>query len=99
MITGLGSCSKAFLTSAIGNLIDDVANRRNVTALPDSLDTLTWDTKVQALFPGDSVWKLQDKWATEKANIADMLSMATGVTRYAKICHSSSDPVFTIMDF
>lgn len=84
MITGLGSCSKAFLTSAIGILIDDFANARNVTALPHGVDTLNWDTKVQALFPGDSVWKLEDQWATEKANIADILSMATGVTRYVK---------------
>ena len=84
MITNLGSCSKAFLTSAIGILIDDFATGRNVTALPDGVDNLTWDTKIQDLFPGDSVWKLEDQWATEKANVADILSMATGVTRYGQ---------------
>ncbi|KAM5536134.1 hypothetical protein V8D89_010233 [Ganoderma adspersum] len=99
MITGLGSCSKAFLTSAIGILIDDFANGRNVTALPHSLDTLNWDTKVQALFPGDSVWKLEDQWATEKANIADILSMATGVTINQFVYTRDDTPVTLVQRF
>ena len=82
MITGIGSCSKAFLASAMGILIDDFASGRNVTALPDGLGSFNWDTKLQALFPGDSIWKLEDKWSTERANIRDLLSMVTGLTRY-----------------
>ncbi|KAI1784867.1 beta-lactamase/transpeptidase-like protein [Ganoderma leucocontextum] len=93
MITGLGSCSKAFLTSAIGILIDDFANGLNVTALPEGLDTISWDTKIQALFPGDSVWKLEDEWATEKASIADMLSMATGITSNQFVYTRDDNPV------
>ena len=85
MITGIGSCSKAFLASAIGILIDDFANGRNVTALPDGLGSFNWDTKLQALFPGDSIWKLEDEWSTERANIRDLLSMVTGLTRYATL--------------
>ena len=99
MIIGLGSCSKAFLSSAIGILIDDFATGHNVTALPHGLDTLNWDTKIQALFPGDSVWKLEDKWATEKANIADLLSMATGVTKYVEWSLPSCDIVCSLVDF
>jgi CubicO group peptidase (beta-lactamase class C family) len=88
MITGIGSCSKAFLASAMGILIDDFASGHNVTALPDGLRSLNWDTKLQALFPGDSIWKLEDKWSTEKANIRDLLSMVTGLTRYATLSDS-----------
>ena len=66
----------------MGILIDDFANGRNVTALPDGLGSFNWDTKLQALFPGDSIWKLEDKWSTERANIRDLLSMVTGLTRY-----------------
>ena len=62
--------------------MDDFANGRNVTALPRGLSEFNFDTKVQALFPGDDVWKLEDPWATQKANIRDLLSHVTGITRY-----------------
>lgn len=77
----IGSCSKAFLSAAIGILIDDFAQGRNVTALPDGLNEFTFDTKLQALFPGGDVWALEDEWATKKANIRDILSHVSGLTR------------------
>ena len=63
--------------------MDDFANARNATPLPHGLTELTFDTKVQALFPGDDVWKLMDPWATEKANLRDLFSHVTGGAGYA----------------
>ena len=63
----------------MGILIDDFATGRNVTALPPSVSSFTWDTKVQDLLPGD--WLLDQEWATEKANIRDILGHLTGLTR------------------
>ena len=76
----IGSCSKAFLAAAMGILIDDFAQGKNVTSLPPGLGTFTWKTKVQDLFPGnDSEWQLSDDWASEKANIIDILSHVSGL--------------------
>ena len=59
--------------------MDDFAHGSNVTALPYALSSISWDTKVKALLPGD--WKLDQEWATEKANIRDILGHLTGLTR------------------
>ena len=78
----IGSCSKAFLAAAMGILIEDYAQGKNVTPLPDGLGSFTWKTKVQDLFPGeDSVWKLKDDWASHKVNIEDMLTHVSGLPR------------------
>ena len=74
------SISKAFLARALGILMDYFANGRNVTALPPGLSGFTFDTKLQALFP--DVWKLEDDFASQKANVRDLLSHVSGVTRY-----------------
>lgn len=76
----IGSCSKAFLASALGIMMDDFAHGRNVTALPPALASISWDTKVKALLPG--AWELDDDWASEKANLRDILSHVSGLTRY-----------------
>lgn len=77
----IGSCSKAFMASAFGILMDDFAQGRNATPLPHDVRKFTYETKIQSLFPGDDVWKLKDEWATKKANVRDLLSHVTGVTR------------------
>ncbi|THH28090.1 hypothetical protein EUX98_g6096, partial [Antrodiella citrinella] len=81
-IFAIGSCSKAFTAVAIGILMDDFAHGRNVTPLPHGLTEFTYDTKVRALFPGnDSDWLLPDTWASEKANIRDVLGHVSGLPR------------------
>ncbi|KAI0742294.1 beta-lactamase/transpeptidase-like protein [Daedaleopsis nitida] len=75
----IGSCSKTFFTGTLAILMDDFANGRNATPLPDGVTEFTFDTKVQDLFPGDDVWKLMDAWATEKANLRDLLSHMSGI--------------------
>ncbi|KAH8093156.1 beta-lactamase/transpeptidase-like protein [Cristinia sonorae] len=79
----IGSCSKAFATAALGILMDDFSNGRNVTALPPSITKFSYDTKVHELFPGeDSDWKLVDKWASSKANLRDVLGHVSGLPRH-----------------
>jgi len=76
----IGSSSKAFTASAIGILMDDFATGRNVTALPAGLHTFNWDTKVKDILPGQ--WGLKDEWASEKANIRDILAHVSGLPRH-----------------
>lgn len=78
----IGSCSKAFLAAALGILIDDFANGKNVTALPENVSQLTWDTKVKDTFPEDFGWRLYDEWASEKANFKDILGHVSGIPRH-----------------
>ncbi|EIN06834.1 beta-lactamase/transpeptidase-like protein [Punctularia strigosozonata HHB-11173 SS5] len=70
----------AFLSASMGILIDDFASGRNATALPSSVRLFDWETKVKAVLPGE--WELEDEWATEKANIRDILSHVSGLPRY-----------------
>ena len=65
--------------SALGILMDDFANGRNVTTLPRGVTSLTWDTKVRALLPDD--WELMDNWASERASLRDILGHVSGLTR------------------
>ena len=75
----LASCSKAFLSASLGIVIDDFAHGRNTTPLPGGLSSLTWKTKVADILPGD--WRLMDPWASQKANLIDILSHVSGVAR------------------
>lgn len=59
--------------------MDDYAIGKNSTPLPSALKTFTWETKIKDLLPGE--WVLQDKWATEKANVLDILSHTSGMPR------------------
>lgn len=66
----------------MGILIDDFTNGRNVTPLPPTLESFSWKTKVQELFPGeDSEWLLEDEWANKKANLLDILTHVSGLPR------------------
>jgi CubicO group peptidase (beta-lactamase class C family) len=78
----LASCSKAFLATAFGILMDDFASGKNTTALPPGLTTFDWNTKVKDIMPDGSDWGLMDKWAYEKANIRDILSHVSGLPRF-----------------
>ncbi|EIN12842.1 beta-lactamase/transpeptidase-like protein [Punctularia strigosozonata HHB-11173 SS5] len=87
----IGSCSKAFLGASIGLLIDDFAAGRNVTALPDGVARLTWDTKMKGLFPDD--WQLADPLATSEATIKDLLTHVTGLPRHDNMYAPSESPL------
>lgn len=77
---GIASCSKAFLATSVGLLIDDFAHGRNVTPLPAGTTRLDWDTKIAAILPDE--WQLDDEWATRAANIRDVLGHVSGLPRY-----------------
>ncbi|KAI0296716.1 beta-lactamase/transpeptidase-like protein [Russula brevipes] len=77
----IGSCSKAFVSASLGILIDDFARGRNSTPLPVGLSNLTWKTKVADTLP--DAWKLMDPWASEKANLIDILTHVSGLDRCA----------------
>lgn len=64
----------------MGILMEDFANGRNVTALPEGLSEFTFDTKMLALLP--DVWKLEDDFAWQKSSVRDLLSHVTGITGY-----------------
>jgi hypothetical protein len=67
----------------MGILMDDFASGKNVTALPSSVKTFDWETKVKALLQDE--WVLEDEWATEKADVRDILSHVSGMPRSAYI--------------
>ncbi|KAI0776633.1 beta-lactamase/transpeptidase-like protein [Trametes elegans] len=77
---GLASCSKAFLATSFGLLIDDFAHGRNTTPLPPGVTRLDWDTKILALLPDE--WLLDDEWTTLKASVRDVLGHVSGLPRY-----------------
>jgi CubicO group peptidase (beta-lactamase class C family) len=76
-IVGIASMSKAFTAASLGLVMDDFAQGRNVTPLPDGLATFTWDTKLRDLLPDD--WYLMDQSASEHARVRDILSHMSGV--------------------
>ncbi|TFK79087.1 beta-lactamase/transpeptidase-like protein [Polyporus arcularius HHB13444] len=90
----IGSCSKAFVASAMGIVMDDFAHGRNVTALPPAIAEFTWDTKVLDLLPED--WALDDQWATKKANIRDILTHVSGLTRHDFSLLKDDSPMYLI---
>ena len=73
----------------MGILIDDFAHGRNTTPLPTGLSTLTWKTKLADILPND--WDLMDPWASQKANLIDILSHVSGLSR-SDLC--STHPCF-----
>ncbi|KZT23833.1 beta-lactamase/transpeptidase-like protein [Neolentinus lepideus HHB14362 ss-1] len=76
----LASCSKAFAAASIGILMDDYALGKNSTPLPPGLKEFNWNTKVKDILPGE--WQIMDSWASEKANIRDILSHVSGLPRH-----------------
>ncbi|KAF8131289.1 beta-lactamase/transpeptidase-like protein [Mycena galopus ATCC 62051] len=76
-VMNLGSCSKAFLSASLGILMQDFADGRNKSALPNGVTRFTWDTKMRDLLPDE--WMTEDKWITEKASLKDLLSHVTGL--------------------
>ncbi|CAL1697847.1 unnamed protein product [Somion occarium] len=79
----IGSISKAFTASAVGILMDDFAQGRNVTPLPLNVLRFTWDTKIRDLLP--EYWNFTDRWITEKANVKDILSHVSGFPRSVQL--------------
>jgi CubicO group peptidase (beta-lactamase class C family) len=79
----IASCSKAFLTAAMGLLMADYAHGRNTTPLPAGLTKLDWDTKLADALPGE--WALMDAWAMQKASLKDILSHTSGLPRCVAI--------------
>ncbi|KAH9001593.1 beta-lactamase/transpeptidase-like protein [Lactarius akahatsu] len=76
----IGSCSKAFVAASLGILIEEFAQGRNTTPLPTGLSSLSWQTKLADILPED--WELSDPWASEKANLIDILSHVSGLPRH-----------------
>lgn len=73
----LASCSKAFLVTSVGLLIEDYAHGRNSTPLPSALQAFNWETKLKDLLPEE--WAVQDAWIDSKANLRDAFSHLTGM--------------------
>ncbi|KAJ7902756.1 beta-lactamase/transpeptidase-like protein [Mycena olivaceomarginata] len=76
-VMNLGSCSKAFLSASLGILIQDFADGKNKSALPNTVAEFNWDTKIHDLLPDE--WLTEDQWTTEKASLKDLLSHQTGL--------------------
>lgn len=74
----IGSCTKAFLATSLGILMEDFATGKNVTPLPAGVTEFNWQSKLADLLPGE--WKLKDKWASEKADMRDILSHVSGLS-------------------
>ncbi|CDO69943.1 hypothetical protein BN946_scf184836.g17 [Trametes cinnabarina] len=86
----LASCSKAFLATSVGLLMDDYAHGRNVTPLPRGVSRLDWDTKVSAILPGD--WELDDEWSTQRASVRDIFGHVSGLPRHDYSYHPGQSP-------
>lgn len=78
----------------MGILMDDFAQGRNVTSLPDGVDVFDWDTKIKELLPEE--WVLMDEWIEKKANVRDALSHVTGMYRYVQSATSGMKCVETL---
>ncbi|KAI0669583.1 beta-lactamase/transpeptidase-like protein [Trametes maxima] len=76
----IASCSKAFLATSFGLLVDDFAHGRNVTPLPPGISRFDWDTKIASMLPDE--WGLDDEWTTRAANFRDAFGHVTGLPRY-----------------
>ncbi|KAH9180216.1 beta-lactamase/transpeptidase-like protein [Lactarius sanguifluus] len=70
-----------------GILIEEFAQGRNTTPLPTGLSSLSWQTKLADILPGD--WELSDPWASEKANLIDILSHVSATDFAYKRNHST----------
>ncbi|KAI0350602.1 beta-lactamase/transpeptidase-like protein [Trametes cingulata] len=76
----LASCSKAFLVTSIGLLMEDYYYGRNETSLPSSVRVFDWDTKMKDLLPQG--WAIIDMWADPKTNLRDAFGHVTGLPRH-----------------
>lgn len=63
----------------MGLLMDDFKKGENKKPLPRSVGTFDWYTKAKDILPEE--WKLMDEGASDRINIHDMLSHATGMPR------------------
>ena len=70
------------MAASLGLLIDDFAKGKNVTALPPGVKEFTWYSKLADLLPEE--WKLKDEWASQKANIKDILTHVSGLTGFVR---------------
>ncbi|KAI0303516.1 beta-lactamase/transpeptidase-like protein [Multifurca ochricompacta] len=75
----IASCSKAFLAASLGP---------QHHSAPDWLSTLSWQTKLADILPGD--WKLPDPWASQKANLIDILSHVSASEGHRPLSHDLS---------
>lgn len=57
--------------------MQDFADGKNKSALPNSVKEFDWDTKMLDLLPEE--WKTEDEWTTNKASLKDLLSHVTGL--------------------
>lgn len=73
----------------MGMLIEDFAQGRNHTPLPAGVSTLSWQTKLTDILPGD--WELSDHWASKKANLIDILTHLSGMSRYIRFLWQSAE--------
>lgn len=62
----------------MGILMNDYTTGKNSTPLPSGVEVFNWETKIKDILPG---WALLDTWATEKANIRDILGHVSGLPR------------------
>jgi CubicO group peptidase (beta-lactamase class C family) len=65
---------------SLGILIEDFSTGKNTTPLPSSLTSLSWQTKVIDLLP--DLWALDDKYASSKVSLSDLVSHVTGLPRH-----------------
>lgn len=75
----IASCSKAFLATTMGILMDDFQEGKNQTVLPAGVKSFNWNTKVKDVIPNE--WEVNDLWANEKVDILDILSHRSGLPR------------------
>ena len=90
-IFNLGSCSKAFLSAALGILMQDFMDGKNKSALPDAVAEFNWDAKMRDLLPEE--WMVEDKWTTDKASLKDLLSHVTGLPMSVLLGFSPTFPI------
>ncbi|KAJ7640499.1 beta-lactamase/transpeptidase-like protein [Mycena polygramma] len=77
------SCSKAFVSASLGILMQDFADGKNKSALPERITEFTWDTKMRRdLLPDE--WMTEDEWTTSKASLKDLLSHVTGLPAWTR---------------
>ncbi|KAJ7334797.1 beta-lactamase/transpeptidase-like protein [Mycena albidolilacea] len=89
-VMNLGSCSKAFLSTSLGILMQDFADGKNKSALPNTVVEFNWDTKIRDLLPNE--WLTEDQWTTEKASLKDLLSHQTGLPAHDKSYSAYDSP-------
>ncbi|KAJ7485553.1 hypothetical protein FB451DRAFT_59680 [Mycena latifolia] len=54
----IGSCSKAFLSASLGILMQDFADGKNQSSLPETVAEFNWNTKLHDLLPEE--WMVED---------------------------------------